>query len=352
MGTGLVALDLVVSNDNSVPPRYYAGGTCGNVLTILSFLGWTAYPVARLYPGAAAEQLRRDLARWAVRLDFVTRRRAGSTPIIVQRVGMDREGNPVHRFAWSCPGCGSILPGYRPIRADDAERIARDLPQARVFFMDRVSAGALLLAQRASENGALVVFEPSGIGDPKLFGRAVQIAHVLKYSRDRLAHLDLQGHADRPLVEIETLGEEGLRYRASTPGSRSGWTSLPAFPLRRFRDAAGSGDWCSAGFLSRIAAEGRRGLLQRTSAEIEEALRFGQALAAWNCGFQGARGGMYYQSAEEMRTAVARIAGGEVMDNRDLHEAVAAKLRCVCPACRRMGRIMQAVQKLHTHRHR
>jgi fructokinase len=51
MGTGLVALDLVVSNDNSVPPRYYAGGTCGNVLTILSFLGWehADYCSARRY---------------------------------------------------------------------------------------------------------------------------------------------------------------------------------------------------------------------------------------------------------------------------------------------------------------
>jgi hypothetical protein len=36
----LVALDLVVSQTENSASRHYAGGTCGNVLTILSFLGW------------------------------------------------------------------------------------------------------------------------------------------------------------------------------------------------------------------------------------------------------------------------------------------------------------------------
>ena len=45
VGTGLVALDVVVSGDDV---KYFAGGTCGNVLTCLSYLGWDAKPVARL----------------------------------------------------------------------------------------------------------------------------------------------------------------------------------------------------------------------------------------------------------------------------------------------------------------
>ena len=44
VGTGLVALDIVINSDVHRPPQLWAGGTCGNVLTILSYLGWHAYP--------------------------------------------------------------------------------------------------------------------------------------------------------------------------------------------------------------------------------------------------------------------------------------------------------------------
>src|SRR4051794_26004402 len=53
-GTGLVALDVVYSGDTAEPLGRWAGGTCGNVLTILSCLGWSSYPVARLADNAPA----------------------------------------------------------------------------------------------------------------------------------------------------------------------------------------------------------------------------------------------------------------------------------------------------------
>src|SRR4051812_150070 len=87
VGTGLVALDLVYGpGSDKAAARQYAGGTCGNVMSILAYLGWHSYPIARLRPGAAAERIRSDLRRWGVQLDFVSRRRTGSTPIIVQRI--------------------------------------------------------------------------------------------------------------------------------------------------------------------------------------------------------------------------------------------------------------------------
>ena len=50
-GMGLVALDMVITEPSDREPRFFAGGTCGNVLTILSYLGWAATPVARLRRG-------------------------------------------------------------------------------------------------------------------------------------------------------------------------------------------------------------------------------------------------------------------------------------------------------------
>ncbi len=39
IGTGLIALDVIVNAEHNREPFFQAGGTCGNVLSILSFLG-------------------------------------------------------------------------------------------------------------------------------------------------------------------------------------------------------------------------------------------------------------------------------------------------------------------------
>ena len=82
VGIGLVALDVVLTDAKDQQPRYFAGGTCGNVLIILRYLGWRSNPVARLSPGAAADCLLDDLKGLGVSTDFVTRQRDGSTPVI------------------------------------------------------------------------------------------------------------------------------------------------------------------------------------------------------------------------------------------------------------------------------
>jgi sugar/nucleoside kinase (ribokinase family) len=71
-GTGLVALDVVFDVDTDDPPRFWAGGTCGNVLTVLSYLGWHVSPIARLGEGVAAERVLADLARWNVSGRFIS----------------------------------------------------------------------------------------------------------------------------------------------------------------------------------------------------------------------------------------------------------------------------------------
>src|SRR5437879_1248419 len=48
LGTGLIALDVVVGPQPGAAPRCWAGGTCGNVLTILAYFGWRSYPAATL----------------------------------------------------------------------------------------------------------------------------------------------------------------------------------------------------------------------------------------------------------------------------------------------------------------
>jgi fructokinase len=229
------------------------------------------------------------------------------------------------------------LPGYKPILASSARDLAQDLPRPQVFFFDRVSRGTLILAEKCAENGALVVFEPSGVGNRKLFREAWSVAHVVKYSHERLRELPDTRVRESVCLQIETLGPEGLRFRSRIPGCRSKrWQRIDAFTVDNLNDAGGSGDWCTAGIIARLGQHGFAGFRQTDGDRLYEALRFGHALAAWNCGFEGARAGMYSTDKEVFQRQVKAILSGTISDAR--HPAVASETQssfaaCLCPVC-------------------
>src|SRR5438132_1542214 len=84
LGTGLIALDLVVSRHQEGRTQHYAGGTCGNVLSILSFLGWDTYPISRLNGDFTSRWVCEDLERWGVHTDYVSLEPTGPVPVIIE----------------------------------------------------------------------------------------------------------------------------------------------------------------------------------------------------------------------------------------------------------------------------
>ncbi|NKK99813.1 carbohydrate kinase [Rhizobium leguminosarum bv. viciae] len=334
-GTGLIALDLVIGVDSQAPVHSWTGGTCGNILAIMSYLGWDAYPIARMNGDPASERVRVDLARWDVHLDFTDCAPTGHTPIIIQQIKRARDGSPTHRFLWTCPHCGQRLPSYRPVTQNAIEGILPALSKSSVFFLDRVSRAAISLATEAARSGAIVVFEPSGKSDEKLFEEALHIAHVVKYSDQRLSDAGGAMTGDRAtLLEIQTLGSEGLRYRHRLTGDPSDWLTLPALRAPRLVDTCGSGDWCTAGLLVAAASKGVAGLMQIGEQDLASALRYGQALAAWNCGFEGARGGMYALDRQEFARQIDAIISGKPL-LRVVERPQNVESSVACPACPR-----------------
>ena len=313
LGTGLVVLDVVISQDPQTPLRSWAGGTCGNVLSILSQFGWDAYPIARMNNDPASKRIRTDMARWGVRLDYASCGPAIDTPVVVQEIRRHNDGSPRHRFRWSCPRCGRWLPGFRAVTKNAIEAVMPASAGASVFFLDRLSRAALTLAANASKEGAVVVFEPSGKARSKLFAEAIRIAHVVKYADHRIGRLeDIMQDSTAPLVEIQTMGAKGLRYRDRLKGVVSKWMHLNALRAPRLVDACGSGDWCTAGFITKTSANGQRGLRKGGAEGVRNALRYGQALAAWNCGFEGARGGMYVVDWKKFDEQIEAVLAGRL----------------------------------------
>lgn len=333
-GAGLIALDLIVSADSPSSFGAHAGGTCGNVLTALAYLGWNSYPIARLGDDAASQVVRADLSRWGVHLNHASCTPSAHTPIIVQQIRRKRDGTPTHSFSWACPRCGKRLPSFQPVTRAVVEGVAPDLQGSTVFFMDRLSRGILDLAAIAAKSGALIMYEPSGVAEPRLLKEAIALAHVVKYAETRLAQVeDLWSRDTATMIEIQTLGDRGLRYRHKLGGQRSGWLALQAIDAPRLIDTCGSGDWCSAGFLAETFRLQPAGLQKLRPTQLTQALQYGQALAAWNCGFEGARGGMYASTKSAFKGQIAKLLAGDIPALPASAKAPVAAEHLACPAC-------------------
>lgn len=310
VGTGLIALDVVIADGSKSDPLLCAGGTCGNVLIALSYLGWDTYPIARLRDDAASKRIREDLSDWRVKLDFVTQSDTGSTPVVVQHIHSPESGR-THSYSRKCPACGAWLPWYKAVRANAVPELTPRLPKADVFYFDRTSRGAIDLAQSARAAGALIFFEPSAESDPKHLKEALEAAHIVKVASDRLRSNEALLSAKTPNLVIQTMGGRGLRYSSSFSSGRRSWKTLRPYEIDAVRDSSGAGDWCTAGVISTLGCLGPAGLAEAHPDVILSALESGQAMAAWTCQFNGARGGMYTSSKEDFFNFLKAVPKGK-----------------------------------------
>jgi fructokinase len=199
--------------------------------------------------------------------------------------------------------------------------------------MDRLSRAGIELARQASDVGALVMFEPSSKSDPKLFADALKIAHVVKYAAQRMKVIEgIMGKGSSVLAEVQTLGSDGLRYRHRFGNGVSAWAKLDAIRASTLADTCGAGDWCTAGLIAKSAAGGLKGFKECGEEGIRQALRFGQTLAAWNCSFEGARGGMYAVARETFERNIEDLIEGRTSATA-IKPAPGRTVSVSCPAC-------------------
>jgi sugar/nucleoside kinase (ribokinase family) len=336
VGTGLVAVDALVDVRQPKVGPLYAGGTCGNVLTILSALGWNSRPVTRLGLDLAGKIIQDDMESWGLDLSLVVKDPTSRSPVYFHWLRRGESGQPAHRFSRDCPECGTPLPGFRPVPLAMIETLVETLHSVDVLFADRVSRGALRLGKLCRDRGALVVFEPSGLGDPSLFSEMLATSHIVKYSNERgkkIASL-LSEEQDLSCLVIETLGSMGLRFQVARGRlDRDSWTVLPPVAAVEVRDTGGAGDWCTAGLLHSIGHQGLEGFCELTPGALEQSLMRSQQIAAWSCAFEGARGGMYVSEEwggikEELRRSNGSSGPGNLNHSRWAFTCRAASELC------------------------
>lgn len=306
VGAGLITLDLIVGDLHTNRFWHQAGGTCGNVLSILTHLGHRTAAVARIGQDRAGDILTERLAAVGVDCRYVLRDPQAATSRIVEII---REGKvPTHRFLFKCPLCKRGLPRNGSPTLELASRSSAAFAKPAAFFFDRASDPILLMAREARKADALVVFEPARIGSSDEFAEALRCSDVVKYSGQRLrASLDvlLSATDSIPRLVIETLGSRGLRYRLRNSGSVfDGWLHQEPIKTAAIADTAGAGDWCTAGLLKRLLAHDP--CTRWEPASIDSALAYGQALAAASAAFEGPLGYLEAASPSEIETIAER----------------------------------------------
>jgi fructokinase len=277
-------------------------------------MGWHAIVAGPGEPSAALNRLREDFARCGV--DYLAAYPT-AVPVILQEL----QARGRHRFRYACPHCGQTTSQYRRHEEVATLRLDEGVHGANVFFVDRLSSGVLELARRARMRGGFIAYEPSDPMDGPWLEEMLGLADLVKVSDQREA--DLPPLSSRGL-QIHTRGADGLRWRWLARGHAQ-WQSLPAMPAARVIDTCGAGDWLTAGILMALSEFN----MAPSGPALIDALMRAQALAAWSCGFAGARGALYRHGPEPARQMLRQDEVGHSVPRVPLRDTTAAWTGCL-----------------------
>ena len=248
LGAGTFPLDnLQEKNGKDVKTIYqHVGGTCGNVMSILAWMGWHTLPAARLDDSETGLLIKADLESYGCDTRFVSNTPDGGTTIldIIHKTG--RDGKPKTAYMAHSPRGGRFV-NHRFWTLKQAQALFDSLEEMPdVFFFDRCAPGNILLAQLFHERGVLVYYEPNEPVD-RNFLRAVAASDIVKFSNEK--HPDVsftEGFTDK--LFIQTLNEKGLRFKLRAEG----WITIPPEHNRHVVDGEGAGDWTTSAFINEM----------------------------------------------------------------------------------------------------
>lgn len=286
VGAGLISLDILIKDEGIRPVSYYVGGTCGNIMMILSYMGWSTYPIARLDNSKYTDRLLADMHKHNVNTEYISTDN-GSTPVIIQRNIIDKDGHPTHKF--ECRGSnGRFYLNFSSLTKKQAQDILSEIDIVpNVFFFDRVSPAIIDMAKEFKVKGALIYFEPSCKISEKHFDECVELADIIKFADQRISDTSYFDSISNTII-IQTLGDKGLKFRYN-----SQWIDLPPIRNNNVIDTVGAGDWTSAALIYQLGGYSRQLILQSAnSKEMKVLLKKAQKIGSMSCSYDGARGMM------------------------------------------------------------
>ena len=298
IGGGIYNFDIIV--ERSYPEGFVAGrrnkfserilseeigGTCGNVMCMLPYLGIQSYPLAHFDLSPQGLQMKDDLKRYGADVRFVQNSDRGGTTLLRCVHKLDAEGMPAMTFRATSPGSRFPLRKH-PRGRDEAPAFLEALDFVpEVFFFDTAESGYRIIAQALREQGTLVYFEPEGTDPWSRFLHGVQVSDVIKFSGEKIADTSFCTSFTDKLF-IQTCGAQGLRFNLCGQG----WQQLPPFHTDNVVDWEGAGDWTTAVLIRELCNNGLLSVKDMTVDAIRNCLTEAQRVASRSVGYMGSKG--------------------------------------------------------------
>lgn len=279
------------------------GNTCGNVMTMLPYLGVKTFPIAKFDVSPQGYQMKRDMKAYGADVRFVSNTLDGGTTILRCVHKLDKDGKPTMGHKGSTAGKPWNGPSARPCRkylsskGGEVDALMESMDfTPDVFFFDVAQAGHRILAERLREKGTLVYFECDSDGHRieneksrqaayRAFLRCVEASDVIKMSGDHIQDLSF-ADAYQDKLFIQTLGADGLRFKL-----RGGeWMKLNPIINPDYRDYEGAGDWTSSTLIAALCSRNLLKVKDMTKEAVKEVLMMAQKMASYSVGFYGSKG--------------------------------------------------------------
>ena len=264
VGSGIYNLDTIVVRDYPDGPagkRFTdkvvaeeVGGTCGNVMCLLSKFGLEAYPQVSLDDSPEGRKIAEDLERYGCDMRFVTNTPAGGTTLLRVTHKVNPDGTPKISVRAGSPG-GSRFPKRKFLRArDQAPAFVEALTSKFIpdfYFFDSPAAGHRYIARELRTMGTTVYFEPSSVST-KTDLECVSLSDIIKFSDENVPDTSFADEFNGKLF-VQTCGKDGLHFKL-----RDGeWKTLPGIPNDNIVDTEGAGDWTTAAIIYGIVRNGK-----------------------------------------------------------------------------------------------
>lgn len=318
-GCGFSCIDYIKKDALTIAD---VGGTCANVLSILSFLGWNSMI---WLPGYEDRTLYNWLKeRGVVSNEYV--KTGKGIPIILQLC--DKEKG--HSFYTKCPKCGKR---FAESSVPSKKQVGDQMPTADVFFCDRISEGVLERSARTVSNGGISMYEPNGLRFYNQLLDACRNFSIIKFSNDKIPEnwgerlrADLIEEQTKLLIITE--GKHGLRFSyRKTEKEFSTWFHLKVSHIEEGRDSSGAGDWLTAAFLYYFIMSKDHVSNLFAYEEIKKSLEAAMELAALSCKEIGAQGILHSQECIGVMEEILGVELPEPVQMRKKDKEL------ICPYC-------------------
>ena len=264
VGSGIYNLDTIVVReypDGSIGKRFTervvaeeVGGTCGNVMCLLSEFGLETYPQVSLDDSPQGKKIAADLEHYGCDMRFVTNTPDGGTTLLRVTHKQNPDGSPKISVRAGSPG-GSRFPRRKFLRArDQAPAFVEKLTSEFIpdfYFFDSPAAGHRYIARELRTMGTTVYYEPSSIST-KADLECISLSDIIKFSDENVPDTSFaDAYSDK--LFVQTCGKDGLRFKF-----RSGeWKALPGIPNDNVVDTEGAGDWTTSFIIYGIVRSGK-----------------------------------------------------------------------------------------------